>query len=198
MQPKSPRFKSIQSTKNQISNPTTNTKISSFGSFLGEFDSSIIHRVLWTYLTKNKGRKMIQSPLFVQYVLCNVRVLVKDQGFKLFFEESNRHNTGILVAYGIRWIQVFDVTTSTLSFRQATWILKVRKQFHEFHGGKVGRFWSNSSFQLGCSFQCRNFGYRSSTSVISGGIASLTLYHYGRVSDYKLYIPTWFTIYSFP
>ena len=147
MQPKSPRFKSIQSTKTKYPTQQPTLRSAPLGVYLGEFDSSIIHRVFVNMPYKTAtGRKWSRVP-FVQYVLCNVPVLVKDQGFKLFFEESNRHNTGILVAYGIRWIQVFDVTTSTLSFRQATWILKVRKQFREFHGGKVRRFWSNSSFQ---------------------------------------------------
>ena len=49
---------------------------------------------------KTRGGNDPESPLYSMY-FANVRVLVKDQGFKLFFEESNRHNTGILVAYGI-------------------------------------------------------------------------------------------------
>ena len=83
--------------QNQISNPTTsNTKISSFGSLFGWiwFEHNPPGFVNMPY-KKTRGGNDPES-------LCNVRVLVKDQGFKLFFEESNRHNTGILVAYGIR------------------------------------------------------------------------------------------------
>lgn len=103
MQPKSPRFKSIQSTKTKYPTQQPTLRSAPLGVYLGEFDSSIIHRVFVNMPYKTTtGRKWSRVP-FVQYVLCNVPVLVKDQGFKLFFEESNRHNTGILVAYGIRY-----------------------------------------------------------------------------------------------